>query len=67
MISPINPGPQYSQQNEQQFRTQVRQETIGTMKSNEAQAFILMRDKADGKTYKVELDAGALTFTVVPV
>ena len=67
MISPINPGPQYSQQNEQQFRTQVRQETINTVKKNEAQAFILMRDKADNKTYKVELDAGALTFTVVPV
>lgn len=67
MISPINPTPQYSQQNEQQFRTQVRQETINTMKSNEAQAFILMTDKADGKTYKVELDGGALTFAVVTV
>lgn len=65
MISPINPGPQYSQQNEQQFRTQVRQETIATMKNNEAQPFILMTDKADKKTYKVELDGGAFTFTLV--
>lgn len=62
---PIQPTGVYDASNESQFRTQVLLEDGRNLKNNVPIQSFIMIDEADGQPYRVSLNAGVLTFTVV--
>lgn len=60
----IRPSPQYDAQNESQFRNQVEQDSIRTVRTDKAVSAILLQQD-DGAVFRVTVQAGALVVTPV--
>jgi len=58
-IAPIQPSQSYDANNEAQFRTQVRQNDLGSVKKDEASPYITLLND-DGEPMRVSLVAGVL-------
>lgn len=61
----IQPGPQYSQQNESLFRTDLETREAITVRTDRAVEGLLLRQASDGAVYRITVVAGALTATLV--
>lgn len=64
-FAPIQPSPSYDFNNEAQFRTQVRQADLSSVKKDEAVESMLWIDQTDGSPYRVTLVSGVFVFTAV--
>ena len=64
-LAPIQPLPSYDANNESQFRSQVRQNDLSTIKKDEAAPYITLLND-DGEPMRVSLVGGVLTVTVIP-
>lgn len=63
-LAPIQPLPTYDANNEAQFRTQLRQNDLATIKKDEAAPYITLLND-DGAPMRVSLVAGVLTVTAI--
>lgn len=63
----IAPSPSYDPNNEAQFRSQLEQDQLKTVRSDRAVPSILMLgDETPPKVYRVSIVAGALTAVALP-
>lgn len=59
----INPPPQYDPNNEAQFRRDVEQKQLNTVRTDSAAPFLLIIDQVTQEVIKVTVESGAFVLT----